>query len=106
MVGRLFKFLKIEKIIDFFVRKFYFFTKNWIILLIFKNLKIRPTTAQIMLFFRADVNSTQIWHDLRVQTCVSIIDVVILKLFPNQAVEFFMAGAAGSRMTHHLLKTL
>ncbi len=79
VVGWILKFLKIEKIIHFFVRKFYFFTKNLIILLIFKNLKIHPTMAQIMLFSRA----IQIWHDLRVQTFVSVIDVVILKLFPN-----------------------
>ena len=62
--------------------------------------------AQIMLFFRADKISIRIRHDLRVQTFVSVIDVVILKLFLNQAVEFFMAAAVGSRRTHHLLNTI
>ncbi len=62
--------------------------------------------AQIMLFSRADENSIQIRHDLGVQTFVSVIDVVILKLFPNQAMEFSMVAAAGSRMTHHLLSTI
>ena len=105
-VGRIFKFLKITKIMDFFVKKFQFFTKNWINLLIFKNLKIRPTAAHIMLFSQPDKISVQIRHYLRVQTFVSVTDIVILKLFLNQAVEFSMAPAAGYRMIHHLLNTI
>ena len=105
-MGRIFKFLKIKKIIEFFVKICYSFTKNRITLPIFKNLKIRPRVAQIMLFSRAEEIYIQIRHDLRVQTFVSVTDVVILKLFLNQAVEFPMAAAAGSRMTHHLLSTI
>ncbi len=47
-----------------------------------------------------------LYHDLRVQTFVSVADVVIVKLFRNEAEGFSMAAAAGYRMIHHLFNTV
>ncbi len=52
----------------------------------FKKSKIRPTTAQTMLFFTTDKNLVQIGKDLMVQTLASVKHVRILKLLVSQAV--------------------
>ncbi len=92
VVGRIFDLMKkiiLREKIDFF------FTKKWIFLNLSKILKIRPTTAQKMLFFTTENFFDQIGSDLRVQTLASVKHVKILKLLFSQAVTASRVPADG-----------